>query len=281
MTSRSWRNRYAAVISIAAFLCLGMFVSNAALSGPARGPNAADRVQSPEPQASRKPKRQRTANSNSNGTSATANGNRNGSGQESQGPKPRPDEHVVIISVDGMKRDYYTRASELGIKVPTLTSMKLNGSYAEGVEGVYPTVTYPSHTAIVTGARPAVSGIVENTIFEPPTEPQTGDWYWYSKALTAETLWMAAKIAGLTVGSVGWPVTVGADIDYNVPEIWDPSEHPPTGKRTVENSTPGLIDKITAAGPPGTADEFRTNATAFIIKNYKPNLVLLHLYELD
>ncbi|MGH9827892.1 MAG: alkaline phosphatase family protein, partial [Blastocatellia bacterium] len=109
----------------------------------------------------------------------------------------------------------------------------------------------------------------------------TGAWYWYAKALKAETLWVAAKKAGMTVGSVGWPVTVGADIDYNVPEIWDPSEHPPTGKRTIENSTPGLIDKIIAAGSPGKADDFRTNATEFIIKNYRPNLVLLHLFELD
>jgi predicted AlkP superfamily pyrophosphatase or phosphodiesterase len=63
--------------------------------------------------------------------------------------------------------------------------MKQNGAYAEGVEGVYPTVTYPAHTTLITGARPAIHGIVQNRIFEAPTEPQTKAWYWYSKDLKA------------------------------------------------------------------------------------------------
>lgn len=196
-------------------------------------------------------------------------------------PVPHPERHVVIISIDGMKPDYYTRSAELGIKVPNLTMIKLNGAYANGVEGVYPTVTYPSHTAIVTGANPAVHGIVQNTIFEAPTDPQTGSWYWYSNQLKAETLWQSAKKAGMTIGSVGWPVTVGAEIDYNVPEIWDPADHPISGKRAIENSTPGLIQKIVSAGKIGKGDDFRTSAAEFIIKNYKPNLMLLHLIALD
>ncbi len=194
----------------------------------------------------------------------------------------RPD-HVILISVDGMPPDYYTAPEKLGLRVPTLTLMKQGGAYAEGMEGVYPTVTYPQHTTMVTGLRPAAHGIVQNRIFEAPSEPQTRYWYWYAKALTAETLWTVAKKARLTTAAVGWPVTVDAEIDYNVPEIFEPGENPPTWKWTAKHSTPGLLEK--ALGPDlkkdSSVDERLTSVSEFIIKNYRPNLLLLHLIELD
>jgi predicted AlkP superfamily pyrophosphatase or phosphodiesterase len=199
-----------------------------------------------------------------------------------QAPSQNP-EHVILISVDGMPPDYYTAPEKLGLKVPTLTMMKEGGAYAEGVEGVYPTVTFPQHTTMVTGLRPAAHGIVQNRIFEAPGEPQTRYWYWFADALKAETLWTVAKKAGLTTAAIGWPVTVGAKIDYNVPEIYDPSESPTTLKWMAKHSTPGLLEK--ALGPDlkkdSSTDERYTTLCEFIIKNHRPNLLLLHLVELD
>ena len=197
-------------------------------------------------------------------------------------PAARP-EHVILISVDGMPPDYYTAPEKLGLRVPTLTMMKQGGAYAEGMEGVYPTVTYPQHTTMVTGLRPAAHGVVQNRIFEAPSEPQTRHWYWYAKALKAETLWTVAKKAGLTTAAVGWPVTVGAAIDYNVPEIYEPGGDASTWDWIAKHSTPGLLEK--ALGPDlkqgsGT-DERLTSVSEFIIRNYRPNLLLLHLIELD
>ncbi len=192
-------------------------------------------------------------------------------------------EHVILISVDGMPPDYYTAPEKLGLRVPTLTMMKQNGAHAEGMEGVYPTVTYPQHTTMVTGLRPAAHGIVQNRVFEAPSEPQTRYWYWYANALKAETLWTVAKKAGLTTAAVGWPVTVGAEIDYNVPEIYDPNESPATWNWTAKHSTPGLLEK--ALGPDrkkgSSVDERLTSVSEYIIKNHRPNLLLLHLIELD
>jgi predicted AlkP superfamily pyrophosphatase or phosphodiesterase len=192
-------------------------------------------------------------------------------------------EHIILISVDGLPPDYYTAPEKLGLRVPTLTMMKQSGAHAEGMEGVYPTVTYPQHTTMVTGLRPAAHGIVQNRIFEAPSEPQTRYWYWYANALKAETLWMAAKKAGLKTAAVGWPVTVGAEIDYNVPEIYELGERPATWKWTAKHSTPGLLEK--ALGPDlqqdRSVDERLTSVSEFIIKNYRPHLLLLHLIELD
>src|SRR5215475_4588975 len=195
---------------------------------------------------------------------------------------PRPD-HIILISVDGMPPDYYTAPEKLGLRVPTLTMMKQGGAYADGMDGVYPTVTYPQHTTMVTGLRPAAHGIVQNRIFEAPSEPQTRYWYWYAKALKAETLWTVAKKAGLTTAAVGWPITVGAEIDFNVPEIYEPGENPATWNWTAKHSTPGLLEK--ALGPDlkkdSSVDERLTSVSEFIIKNHRPNLLLVHLIELD
>ncbi|MGH9752243.1 MAG: alkaline phosphatase family protein [Blastocatellia bacterium] len=207
-------------------------------------------------------------------------GQASGAGNTTQARRP---EHVILISVDGLPPDYYTAPEKLGLRVPTLTMMKQNGAHAEGMEGVYPTVTYPQHTTMVTGQRPAAHGIVQNRVFEAPSEPQTRFWYWYANALKSETLWTVAKKAGLTTAAVGWPVTVGAEIDYNVPEIFEPGANPQTWNWIAKYSTPGLLEK--ALGPDlkkdsGT-DERLTSVSEFIIKNYRPNLLLLHLIELD
>lgn len=187
-----------------------------------------------------------------------------------------------MISIDGLVPDYYLEPARLGLKLANLVKMKLGGAYAEGVEGVFPTVTYPSHTSMITGVRPAVHGIIQNRIFEAPTEPQTGEWYWFAEALKTETLWSMAKKAGLVTANVGWPVTVGADIDYNVPEISD-LKGSPRGTRTAQYSTPGLLAKALADGSGGdnSTDGRRCAISEYIINAYKPNLMLIHVIELD
>src|SRR5437016_693573 len=69
--------------------------------------------------------------------------------------------HVLLISVDGMCASWYV-APPPGLATPNLTRLKKEGSLAEAVEGVYPTVTYPSHTTIVTGRMPAEHGVYTN-----------------------------------------------------------------------------------------------------------------------
>src|SRR5262249_62130502 len=89
-------------------------------------------------------------------------------GKTTQAQRP---EHVILISVDGMPPDYYTAPEKLGLRVPTLTMMKQGGAYADGMEGVYPTVTYPQHTTMVTGLRPAGHGLFQKRTYEVHSEP--------------------------------------------------------------------------------------------------------------
>lgn len=199
-------------------------------------------------------------------------------------PASAVSKHVVMISIDGMVPDYYTAPERVGLRAPNLALLKNGGAYAEGVEGVYPSVTYPAHTTLVTGVRPALHGIVQNRIFEPPTDPPTRAWYWYADALKTDPLWTLAKKTGLKTAAVGWPVTALAEIDYLYPEIWVPDDKTINWERAIPYSTPGLIEKARATSSldkETTTDGRRTAISEFIISEYKPSLLLIHLIELD
>ncbi|HEV2416853.1 MAG TPA: alkaline phosphatase family protein, partial [Terriglobia bacterium] len=130
--------------------------------------------------------------------------------------------HVLVISVDGMRPDSYFRPPA-GAQIPNLLRLKGEGSFAEAVEGVYPTLTYPSHTTIVTGCLPAQHGIYTN-LSSRVAGKNAGDWFWFAKSIRCTTLWDEARAHSITSGSVAWPVTAGAAIDWDVPEIWNPAE---------------------------------------------------------
>ena len=104
---------------------------------------------------------------------------------------------LVMVSVDGLRPDYITAADARGAKVPHMRRFLKEGSFAEGVEGVIPTVTYPSHTTLVTGVSPAKHGIFGNLTFDPLRENQSG-WYWYAEDIKVPTLWDVARQAGMT-----------------------------------------------------------------------------------
>lgn len=119
--------------------------------------------------------------------------------------------HVVFISIDGFRSEFYQQDD---LPAPMLQQMARDGVQADGVKGVFPSLTYPSHTSLITGSTPSNHGIFNNTPFEP--KGQTGIWNFFYDDITTPTLWDLVNEAGGTTVNVGWPVTVGAPIDYNV-----------------------------------------------------------------
>lgn len=86
------------------------------------------------------------------------------------------------------------------------------------VDSVYPSITYPAHTTIVTGRYPCHHGVVNNTKIQPGRK--SPDWYWQRKYIRGTTLYDEARSAGMTTAALLWPVTAKAKIHYNVPEIF-------------------------------------------------------------
>ena len=194
---------------------------------------------------------------------------------------------LVVISVDGLRPDYVTQADAHGAKIPNLRKFLQQGTYADGVQGVVPTVTYPSHTTLMTGVWPAKHGIYANTTFDPLQKNIQG-WYWYAEDIRVPTLWDAAAKAGRTTASVQWPVTVGAHINWVIPEFWR-ANTPDDAKLLRAVSTPGLIAEATAEIGPYSggvdatveADKNRGKYAEWILEKKHPAFLTLHLIALD
>ncbi len=194
---------------------------------------------------------------------------------------------LVVISIDGLRPDYVTEADAHGAKLPNLRRFLAEGTFARGVTGVIPTVTYPSHTTLVTGVWPARHGILANTTFDPLQKNYQG-WYWYAEDIRVPTLWDAAREAGRTTASLQWPVTVGANITWNIPELWRAGTAEDAKLLRVV-STPGLLEEARkeigdyrgGIDTSGDADEIRGKYAIWILMNKKPDLLTLHLTALD
>ncbi len=202
---------------------------------------------------------------------------------------------VLMISVDGMKPEYVTQADAHGLKIPFLRSMLAHGVYADGVIGVWPTITYPSHTTLLTGVSPAEHGIYSNFEFDP-RHTFADAWFWYAAQIRAPTLWRAAHQAGLKTASVGWPVSVGAAaVDVLIPEYW--REFRPTADLNPSDrdliaalSRPeGVLEAMQARLGPYLSgnditlesDAVKTRFALDILKTQKPAFMTIHLSSLD
>ena len=197
---------------------------------------------------------------------------------------------LIVISIDGMHPDYVLKADEHKLKIPHLRRIFKDGAHASGVRGVLPTVTYPSHTTILTGVYPAKHHIYSNVVFDPFGLNMAG-WTWYSEDIAVSTLWDAASKAGLITGSVSWPVSVAAkNIRYNVPEYWRASKFPGEDLKLVRAiSTPGLVAEIekeagayvTDLDDASHGDRQRTRYAAWILRNKHAQFMTVHLASLD
>jgi predicted AlkP superfamily pyrophosphatase or phosphodiesterase len=162
-----------------------------------------------------------------------------------------------------------------------------DGVYATGVHGVLPTLTYPSHMTLMTGASPDRHGIYANTTFDPLRRNDKG-WYWYAEDVRAETLWSAASAAHLRTANVYWPTSVGADIRDNLPQIWRAGTDDDL-KLQRALSTPGLLQDLTAAlgrYPGGMEesvadDEIRAHFAIRLMQTRHPDFITVYFTGLD
>ena len=199
--------------------------------------------------------------------------------------KSRP-ARLVVLSVDGMRPDFYRRPREFGLKIPNLLELVKAGASADAVESIYPTTTYPAHATLVTGVRPSAHGIYSHLASLDPTE-KARPWCWFASALRVPTLWDVARAVGRKVAAISWPVSAGAAIDYNIPEIWDPTTADPHRDfaTSARHSTPGLFPEILKVLEPilggATPDRLRSEAALYLWDRFRPDLLLAHFVHYD
>ena len=186
---------------------------------------------------------------------------------------------LLVISVDGLDWRYLRDADALGLKLPNIRRLLNRSQVADGVVGVWPTVTWPSHTSMLTGAPPFRHGILANA--GGPLDIKQS--YWSATKIKVPTLTQCTKAAGLTTAGVNWPVTVDADLNWNLPEVYAKRNGDSSDLATVDRyGTPGLVAEITRQYPSFAYrwldDRTRTLATIYLLKNKLK--VLLHLCHL-
>lgn len=196
-------------------------------------------------------------------------------------------DHVVLVSIDGLRPQIYR---DERWPAPVLHELARRGAIALRVRSVFPALTYPAHATLVTGALPARHGIVDNEPFEPLG--RSGRWIWESSAFRVRTLWDAVRAQGGTTAAISWPVTVGAAIDWNVPDVWLP-ENPasiapiraasaPAGlfEELEREATGRLSDATFSLGSVGREDAVGAMA-AYLFARHRPALMLVHIIGLD
>jgi predicted AlkP superfamily pyrophosphatase or phosphodiesterase len=199
------------------------------------------------------------------------------------GAQAQPSAHrLMVLSVDGLDWRYIRDRDALGLKIPNIRKLLAKSQFADGVTGVWPTITWPSHTTMLTGVRPAQHGILSNA--SGPPDPALS--YWSAKKIKVRTLTQCLAATGRSVAAVNWPVTVDAKIDWNLPEVYARRNGDSSDMDTVDHfGTPGLVAEIGRAYPSFPQqwldDRSRALATIYLLQNKHPDLMLLHLAELD
>ena len=139
-------------------------------------------------------------------------------GLQSARTVPRTTEHtIVLISLDGFRRDYLERHAP-----PTLLALADEGVIADAMIPSFPTLTFPNHYTIVTGLRPQNHGIVNNNMYDPVFQaafslgnegPREDRWW------GGEPIWSTAEKQGVRSAAVFWPGTE-AEIAGARPTRW-------------------------------------------------------------
>lgn len=203
--------------------------------------------------------------------------------QTSAGQAGVPDHqrHVVVISLDAFPA-YALR--DPAIPLPVLRKLIREGASADSLEPVNPTVTWPNHTAMITGVTPARHGVLYNGL---PVRGGEGKrlrvepWIDKQELVQVPTVYDAAHDAGLTSAEVDW-VAIYRAASVN----WSFAEEPrPEGGVEREMIGLGLVteEEIRSFRTSATTlhDEIWTRAAVHIIEKHRPNLLLFHLLTAD
>ena len=191
-------------------------------------------------------------------------------------------DHLLVLSFDCLSSLDLPMLETL----PHFQKLLDKAAICRKVETIYPSVTYPCHASIVTGNYPNRHGVVTNTLLQP--NRLSPDWYWHRRHVKGTTLYDEAKKAGLSTAALLWPVTAKAKIDYHMPEIFAnrPWHHQiavsfMNGSKRYQLEMNNKFGHLRKGIAQPELDDFVTASTVHTIQTKKPNLMLVHLVDLD
>lgn len=190
----------------------------------------------------------------------------------------QPAKHVIVITVDGFRPDFYLDTAWHAYNIRAL--MK-DGAHTLGQNSVFPSMTYPSHTTLITGVQPSVHGVYYNSMFEP--NGSTGKIYWNDTSIKVPTLWKAVQDKGMKASALFWPVSADAPVRYNIPDIGSMGE----AIREQYSKPAGFLSTVKTEVFNGAAkieygrDVNVAKIAAYVIKKDQPNYMTVHFFSVD
>ncbi|MCC5940317.1 MAG: alkaline phosphatase family protein [Balneolaceae bacterium] len=193
--------------------------------------------------------------------------------------------NVVIISIDGFPADLLW---DVKVHIPTIRNLARNGTWARSMVPSNPTLTWPNHTSIVTGVHPEkhcllFNGKLEYTDGGLPVRvnPRKDK----SDLVQVPTLFDAVFNSGLKTAEVNWPATRNAntlhdsfpDVPDNVGNMTDDLRWELYDKGILNDMTTFALWQFSGAG----RDEVWVNTAQHLIENRMPNLLLIHVLNVD
>lgn len=108
---------------------------------------------------------------------------------------------LIVLSMDAM---IFEDIEYMKTK-PNFSRLFEKCAQVEHVRTIFPAITYPCHTSLMTGCNPGKHGVYNNVPFKD-YEDNRKHWYLDSKVIRVESIFDAAKRAGCTTASVYWPI---------------------------------------------------------------------------
>ena len=194
---------------------------------------------------------------------------------------------VALISIDGLPAAVL---DDPAIRLPHLRALAARGVRAASLRPVFPTVTWPCHTTLVTGVSPARHGVLGNVVLDRRSGALVSHYGDRTEApVRVETLWDRAALAGLRSAAVCWPKTRSAKhLADCVPEFFDQDLFDTL-------STRPLWTELRAAGLPveryarwsedfelaALQDWLSLETATHLLRHRPPDLLLLHFLASD
>jgi predicted AlkP superfamily pyrophosphatase or phosphodiesterase len=199
---------------------------------------------------------------------------------------------LFVISIDALVREDIAYMETK----PNFSRIMEGRAEVERVTSVYPALTYPAHTTLITGCRPGLHGVCDNTPLKTYADGKPR-FYLHSKYIRTEDLFAAAKRAGCSTAAVYWPITAfNPNIDHvlneyffyfpgetqHVEEIFARIGADEAALQAVREN----MDRFPTAQGSGlniraTYDNFLIGCTCSLIRNEKPDVLFVHACDVD